>query len=189
MNVARPEETGAAPKRPESIEELFSALESPLLAYALRLVGDREAAEDVVQEAFMRLHSQFQEVREPRRWLYRTAHNLSINHLRRDSRLLPLEPHSAPTDSDTPAASDSHPDPDLLPDEQILRIEGIGLVRLCLRNLDPRSREVVRLKFEEDLSYKEIAERTGLGTGHVGYLLHHALKTLGGELARSGLVP
>jgi RNA polymerase sigma-70 factor (ECF subfamily) len=47
----------------------------------------------------------------------------------------------------------------------------------------------VRLKFQEDLSYKQISERTGLTTGHVGYLLHHALKTLGAELAGAGLAP
>jgi hypothetical protein len=66
-----------------------------------------------------------------------------------------------------------------LPDEQIVRSEGIGLVRLTLETLDERSRELIRLKFTENLSYKEISERTGLKTGHVGYLLHHALKDHG----------
>jgi len=186
MTVARPEESGAAP---ESIEELFSSLESPLLAYAHRLLGDRDAAQDVVQEAFMRLHSQFSAVREPRRWLYRTAHNLAINHLRQSSPVLPLEPYSIDPSDDAPPPHPSPADPDLLPDAQIIRLEGIGLVHLSLATLDPRSREVVRLKFEEDLSYKQIAEQTGLGIGHVGYLLHHALKALGNELARTGLVP
>ena len=187
MTVARPEESGAAP---ESIEELFSSLESPLLAYALRLLGDRESAQDIVQESFMRLHAQFSAVREPRRWLYRTAHNLAINHLRQSSRVIPLEPIPADPSEDTPPSRlQPQSDPDSLPDAQIIRLEGIGLVHLSLATLDPRSREVVRLKFEEGLSYKEIAEKTGLGTGHVGYLLHHALKALGSELARTGLVP
>ena len=43
----------------ETIEELFAALEAPLLTYALRLAGERGLAEDVVQEAFMKLHAQF----------------------------------------------------------------------------------------------------------------------------------
>jgi len=43
--------------------------------------------------------------------------------------------------------------------------------------LDPRSRELIQLKFNEELSYKEISARTGLSTGNVGYLLHHALKS------------
>ena len=64
-----PEQASAEPPGWETIEELFTALESPLLSYALRLAGDAGAAEDIVQEAFMRLHAQFDEVREPRRWL------------------------------------------------------------------------------------------------------------------------
>src|SRR5262245_21327552 len=74
----------------EPIEELFEALESPLLSYALRLLGDRALAEDTVQEAFMKLHKQFAEVREPRRWLYRTVHNLALNHRRASGRVVPM---------------------------------------------------------------------------------------------------
>src|SRR5262249_26699506 len=80
-------------------------------------------------------------------------------------------------------------DPQPLPDEQIARLEGIGLVRLGMKGLDKRSREVLRLKFTENLSYKEISARTGLKIGHVGYLLHHALKTMAEELAKNGVVP
>ena len=78
-------------------------------------------------------------------------------------------------------------DPEPLPDEQIIRWEGIGLVRLSLAALDERSRELVRLKFSEDLSYKQISERTGLTVGHVGYLLHHALMK-GGLFLGAGAV-
>ena len=63
----------AEPAPFETIEELFAALESPLLAYALRLVGERGPAEDITQEAFMRLHAQFAEVREPRRPCHKKA--------------------------------------------------------------------------------------------------------------------
>jgi len=168
--------------RAESIEELFAALESPLLSYALRLTQDRAVAEDAVQDAFMKLHAQFADVREPRRWLYRTVHNFALNQLRQSNKVVRM-PETF--DGDAPQTPDAEP----LPDEQIARLEGIGLVRLSLGSLDERSREVVRLKFEEDLSYKEISERTGLTTGHVGYLLHHALKTIGAELARTGLAP
>ena len=76
-----------------------------------------------------------------------------------------------------------------MPDEQIARWEGIGLVRLSLQTLDARSRELVQLKFNENLSYKEISERTGLSVSNVGYLLHHAIKTIAAELAKTGVVP
>jgi len=179
-----PDQASAEPPGWETIEELFAALESPLLSYALRLAGDAAAAEDTVQEAFMKLHAQFSEVREPRRWLYRTVHNLALNHRRQAGKIVSL---NLPGDDGAAPANDIA-DPQPLPDEQIARWEGIGLVRLSLATLDDRSRELVRLKFNEELSYKEISARTGLNTGHVGYLLHHALKAVADELARNGVV-
>ena len=188
MIVAQPAASADSP-RAESIEDLFAALESPLLSYALRLLGERALAEDTVQEAFMKLHAQFAEVREPRRWLYRTVHNLALNHRRQERKIVPLvnPAEDSPGTAQSPVEEAADPEP--LPDEQIIRWEGIGLVRLSLDTLDERSREVVRLKFDEDLSYKQISERTGLTTGHVGYLLHHALKTIAAELTKTGLIP
>src|SRR5437773_12423852 len=136
MAVAQTDAPSAKPARCETMEELFAALESPLLSYALRLLGDRALAEDAVQEAFMKLHSQFAEVREPRRWLYRTVHNLALNHRRQAAKVVPLE---APAGIPAQAALDTA-DPEPLPDEQIIRCEGIGLVRLSLSALDERSR-------------------------------------------------
>jgi RNA polymerase sigma factor (sigma-70 family) len=184
MALMRPDQANAGPSRPEPIEVLFEALESPLLSYALRLVGERSLAEDIVQEAFMRLHEHFAEVREPRRWLYRTTHNLALNQRRATSKIVPLDSNRG----DTGQAFEST-DPQPFPDEQIARWEGIGLVRLSLKSLDERSRQLIELKFHENLSYKEISSRTGLTVGHVGYLLHHAIKAVADELARNGMLP
>ena len=183
MAVMRPDEASAELPGWETIEELFAALESPLLGYALRYTGGRAQAEDVVQEAFMKLHAQFETVEKPRPWLYRTVHNLALNQRRASGRTVSLEPASE---------NENHPEPadaTLPPDEQMLRLEGIGLVRISLAALDERSRELVRLKFHDDLSYKDIAARTGLTTSNVGFILHHALKTIAAELAKTGVVP
>src|SRR5512143_1900533 len=104
MALMPPDQASAEPPGWGTIEELFAALESPLLSYALRLAGDGAAAEDIVQEAFMRLHAQFDEVREPRRWLYRTVHNLALNHRRQAGKIVPL---STPGDEDGPVAGDT----------------------------------------------------------------------------------
>ncbi len=185
MAAESPDAAGDPSGSGDNLEALFLVLEGALLNYALRLVKESEMAQDIVQEAFLKLHSQKVAVREPRAWLYRTVHNLALNHLRARARFIAL-----------PSRGDGNPDPiedaadaQSLPDEQLARWEGIGLVRLGLENLDARSREVVRLKFQEDLSYREIAAKTGLTSGHVGYLLHHAIKTLAADLARAGLLP
>src|SRR5215212_6460459 len=91
MTVAPPYAADANSPRFESIEELFAVLESPLLSYALRLLSERALAEDTVQEAFMKLYVQFNEVREPRRWLYRTVHNMALNHRRQTGRIVSME--------------------------------------------------------------------------------------------------
>jgi len=185
MAVMPPDQPSTEPSGAETLEELFAALESPLLSYALRLVGERAVAEDIVQEAFMRLHKEFERVNEPRRWLYRTAHNLALNQRRRDGKTVPLDAPAHEGAALCPEATDQQP----LPDEQIARWEGIGLVRLSLKGLDERSQELIRLKFNEGLSYKEIGARTGLTVGHVGYLLHHAIKAVADELVKNGIVP
>jgi RNA polymerase sigma factor (sigma-70 family) len=185
MAVMRPDDASIKSPVRGTIEEVFTALESPLLSYAARLTGTIELAEDIVQEAFMKLHAQFAEVREPKRWLYRTVHNLALNQRRSAARIVSLhQPDEAGVTPDSDV-----PDPMLMPDEQIARWEGIGLVRLSLESLDERSRELIRLKFTEDLSYQEISARTGLKAGHVGYLLHHALKAVATELAKTGGAP
>lgn len=166
----------------KSIEDAFLALEAPLLAYALRLLKEPAMAQDVVQEAFVRWHAEFETVRDPRRWLFRTVHNLALNQQRRDRKVIPLNP-------DEPGAAEIDLiDPLPLPDEQLARLESAGLVRLSLATLDERGRELIRLKFQENLSYKEMSARTGLAAGHVGYLLHHALKAIQSELAKSGVI-
>lgn len=183
--MAAAESASTAGPGPETLAGLFAALESPLLACAHRHVSDADMAQEIVQEAFLRLHAQFDQVREPRRWLYRTVHNLALNRRRDERRIVPLP--ARPGEGEDPAAH--APDPQPLPDEQIARWEAVGLVRLGLQSLDARSRALLELKFAQDLSYKDISARTGLSVGHVGYLLHHALKALAAELAKAGLLP
>jgi RNA polymerase sigma-70 factor (ECF subfamily) len=188
MAVMRPEKASAESPGWETIEELFAALEVPLLGYALRLTGELAQAEDVVQEAFMKLHAQFEQVRAPRRWLYRTVHNIALNQRRQASKIISL--NSSPTaENENPPVTSDIADPAPLPDEQIIRLEGIGSVRLSLESLDERSRELIRLKFTEELTYRDISARTGISVSNVGYILHHALKSIGDELARTGVVP
>lgn len=161
-----------------SLADVFERLEKPLLCYAYQLVKRPEVAQDLVQDAFVKLHGQNEKVRDPKPWLYRTVHNLAVNYHRRENRIVPL-----PEDSDKNENQSAH---EPMPDEQITRIEAIGQIRLVLQKLAPKKRELLRLKFEEELSYKEISLKTGLSVSNVGYQLHHLLKSLATEIQDSG---
>src|SRR5687768_9460098 len=65
---------------------LFESEESGLLRFAIGLVGRRMVAEDLVQETFLRLHKVWEQVENPRGWLYRSLRNLALNHLRDHAR-------------------------------------------------------------------------------------------------------
>ena len=162
------------PERP-SLAALFVAEEPGLLRYAVGLVGRRSVAEELVQETFLRLHPIFAEVENPRAWLYRSLRNLALNHLRDRKPESELHEETAPRPEAT------------LPAEQLGRDEAIGTVRLLLAEMAPEDRDLVQLKYLENLKYQEISRRTGLSVGNVGYRLHHLLKGLADSLRRAGI--
>ncbi|HEY8992014.1 MAG TPA: sigma-70 family RNA polymerase sigma factor [Luteolibacter sp.] len=156
-----------------SLREVFEAEETPLLHYAYGLTGVRETAEDLVQEAFLRLHRHWHEVRQPRPWLYRCVRNLALNHLRRSRRESPLDQfHEIPS-----PAADAH----------LGRLEAMGTLRQLMAELGEDDRRLLELKYREELKYDQIAARTGLSAGNVGYKLHHLLKNLADSLRRLGV--
>lgn len=185
MAVVESDDAEMNAREPGTLAEWFAVLEGPLLRYAQRLVQSADTAQDLVQEAFMKLHVQFDTVRAPKAWLFRTTHNLALNHLRAGSKVVPVD--FGPEGGEGMAAASSFTSTDPLPDEYLQRMEAIGQTRLCLKTLDERSRELLRLKFEENLSYREMSERTGLGVGNVGYILSMTLKQLGADLQKAGV--
>lgn len=170
----------------DSLEAIYIAHESELLTYARKLVHDEETAQDIVQEAFMRLHSVHSTVNHPKAWLYRTVHNLAVNHNRHTGKVVQVQFSPDKWEKDGTNLEDQT-DTQILPDERVVRTEAIAIAKSCIDKLDERSKTLVRLKFEEGLSYKEISERTGLSVSNVGYILHHALKQIANDLKDAGV--
>lgn len=158
-----------------TLRQVFEAEESPLLRYAHGLVGQRESAEDLVQEAFIKLHAHWEDVATPRAWLFRCIRNLALNHLRDHQR-------ESTSEFLNDLASDS-PDPD----QSLGKLEAIGTLQLLVSELEPADRQLISLKYHENLKYDQISQRTGLSVGNVGYKLHHALKNLADSLRRLGI--
>ena len=158
-----------------TLRQVFETEESPLLRYAYGLVGQRETAEDLVQEAFLKLHAHWDDVTNPRAWLFRSIRNLALNHLRDHQREIHTEfIHELAGDA---------PDPD----QALGHLEAIGTLQLLVSELDPADRQLIALKYHENLKYDQISQRTGLSVGNVGYKLHHALKNLADSLRSLGI--
>jgi RNA polymerase sigma factor (sigma-70 family) len=161
-------------RSPRNIAVLFESEESALLHFAIGIVGRRIVAEELVQEAFLRLHKEWAQVDNPRGWLYRTLRNLALNHLRG-------RPKETQFNEETEATEG------VLPREILGRNEAIGTVRMLLAEMSEDDRRLIRLKYTDDLKYQEISTKTGLSVGNVGFKLHHLLKGLLDGLRRAGI--
>ncbi len=158
---------------------LVARYERPLVRYAQSILGDVESARDVVQETFIRY------VREPRpelqsdarhceAWLFTVCRNRALDHQRKYARIIPMPlADERIAEEPSPAAATESRD------------SAASLFRM-LDALTPNQREVIRLKFQNDLSYKEIAEVTELSVTNVGFLLHTGLKRMRELLQESG---
>lgn len=160
-----------------AFEVILARYEGPLLRYAAR--HQPMAAQDLVQEVFLRLVKQRQELNgleSLSSWLYRVARNLAIDELRKEKRMERREQIVAVPEVQEPGASVAESD------------EVAELVTSKLMGLPPKQRDVLILKIQEEKSYREISSITGLSVSNVGYLIHQGLKTLARDLRATGVV-
>ncbi len=150
--------------------------EGPLVRYAAGITGDVEQARDVVQDAFLRLHSQNgNRPDNVQAWLYTVARRRALDIVRKETRMRSLDDGAAAV---CPCPMPIQP---AAMEQQETENHLLGL----LADLPDNQQEVVRLKFQHSLSYRDIADVTGLSISNVGYLLHTAIKRLREQLAVS----
>lgn len=161
--------------RPEAYGELVERCQDRLYPMVARLLGSREDAQDVLQDAFVRGYEkldQYQGGSSFYTWIYRITLNLAMSRLRkrRLRRLLHL-----PTARHDRSAFDP-PDgsPENAPSYSLERAEREAAVEAALATLDPDHRAVVILKDFEGRRYEEIGELLGIPVGTVRSRLHRA---------------
>lgn len=167
--TAHPMRTGKTAKR-EEFEEIVHRFELPLLQYARRITGDREQARDVVQETFVKFqrNGALRLEDEPATWLFTVCRNAALNVCRKERRMLYVgEEVIEARESEQP-----------MPFDQLEQKEATGFLLRIVSTLPLRQQEVIQLKFQNDLSYQQIAEIMQTTANNVGVLLHTALKTL-----------
>lgn len=151
--------------RAGSLEDLYERTGPAALRLAYFLSGDRELAQDLVQEAFARVAGRFHHLRRPdafEAYLRRTIANLFTSHLRRSR-----------AERAYLMTRRIHP-----PDQTISDVVERDRMWSALATLPPRQRAAVVLRFYEDLSERESANMLGCSTSAVNSLVEHAMVTL-----------
>ena len=151
----------------------LDAYEVRLIRYATWILNDVETAREVVQETFLRLCREERPARIADylgAWLFTVCRNLAFDTRKKEARMTPLG------DMDIQESRGRGVD------SELQHKETAGEIFKMLDGLPKNQREVVYLKFQCDLSYKEISEITKLSVSNVGFLIHTALKSLRKQL-------
>ena len=156
--------------------------QSGLVRYAQHFLGDLERGRDVVQDTFLQLCRQSPEKLENdikpvlRPWLFRVCRNRAIDICRKEKRM-----KLAPADELAQRIADPETGRSSgcsMPEAAAQKKEQADSLGTQIKRLPENQQEVLRLKFHAGLSYREIAEITGLTTSNVGFLLHTAITKL-----------
>ncbi len=175
--------------RPFDLVALIDEHQTPLLQYVRRLVNSPQDVEDIVQDAFLRLHRQVQSdgaasVANPVSWLFRVAHNRAMDFRRKRKRRKDHQPNV--TLNAQVRAEHQHDgqriDADLVERETIVR------AMAHLAQLPDEQQQIVVLKIMHGMTLREVGEVLGMPLGNVNYRLNKALATLAERLKAEGAI-
>jgi RNA polymerase sigma-70 factor, ECF subfamily len=153
--------------------------ESSIFSYVLKMVGSREDAEDITQEAFYQAYRTWTQV-DPEaaggyvKWCYRIAHNLAIDTLRKK------KPRAAEEEEMERTADERTPRPEEVYEHRVQS----GQIKDCIQSLEDKYREVLILRYQEEMSYEKIAEILELPVSTIETRIFRAKKMLREKLER-----
>lgn len=173
----------------EAFEVLWARYSASVRRHIIRTVQDESAAEDLVQEAFLRLWTsaeQWDGRGNFKSWFFRIARNLALNYLRtlRRRKQQPLE--MPPDDFDD--ADESAPDPDWMidtsirsPNAMLEQAEQSNLLWRLVEELPDDKREVLHLVYQKEMNLRDVAAEIGVPEGTVKSRLHYSIRRLAQE--------
>lgn len=175
---------------PGDLMAVVAHYQGSLLRYVGRTLGTTDhEAEDVVQETFVRLHLQVvknghKSIRSLTAWLFRAAHNLTVDVLRRRSRRI----KTVAADDESVSLPQEQASDELDTLTEVLRHEAREVALRELSKLDEDCRQVVMLKIIQEMTLRQVAEVIGISPAQVNYRLNKGLTELARRLQQSGVV-
>jgi RNA polymerase sigma-70 factor (ECF subfamily) len=152
----------------EAFTQLFHQLHQPVLNYIYRTVGDRQAAEDITQDAFIRAHERVGQLGPPwdfKSWVFRIASNLAIDYLRQGKRFVDVE---EPLDMGGPPTTRRPAE------RQVQRGEARQSVEATLVLMPTKYRQALVLREINGLTYSEVASALECSNDNARQLVHRA---------------
>ena len=173
----------------EALAALYDRYAGAVFAMALRIVADREVAEEVTQEIFLRVWRHAASY-DPKRgkvttWMLGLTHNLAIDQVRRRR----TQARPMPVDDDGEAMTADVPDPAVDVEAEVWGAERGRVLAAALQDLPPPQREVIEHAYFRGLTQVEIAARVGIPLGTVKTRLRLGVRRLRTILQSQGLTP
>src|SRR5436309_1670977 len=165
--------------RDSAFRELIRRYERPVFSLIYRMVRDRELAEDLAQDTFIKVLNHIDRYRPEFKlssWLFKIANNVAIDHLRRrtlDTISIDGAPHAQSAQAIEATAIDVAGDQESALDELEAREMGTAIER-AIAGLRPEYRSCILLRHVEGRSYEEIAATLDLPLGTVKTYIHRA---------------
>jgi RNA polymerase sigma-70 factor, ECF subfamily len=158
----------------ERITRIFELLRDPIFFYLMGILHNAAEAEDLTQEAFLKLYRAFhrrQHIENVRFWLFRAAHNLACDQLKREQHFERADDHT------WEAIQQQLHDPSLNPEQRVLQMERFERLHGALAWLSPQELKCMHLR-AEGFRYREIGEILGIGTKTAAEFLRRAMSKL-----------
>jgi RNA polymerase sigma-70 factor, ECF subfamily len=174
---------------PGAFEALLRRYRAPLFTFLLRMLGDRERAEDLAQETFLRIvkgASDWEHRARFQTWLFTIARNLCVDQSRRD-RFRRADSLDAEGRDGEPPMVESVPGAGIDPERGAASARIRPLLQEALLSLPAEQREVFILREQAGVPFREIAEMIGVNENTVKSRMRYALEALRKALAAAGV--
>lgn len=161
----------------EAYQELFSRYQKKLFTYIYHLVGNREETEDILQNVFSKTYKNidhFDVSRKFSSWIYRIAHNESVNFLKRKSKRYTVSWEDVSTSKDKLESASNDEKPEDMMEHQEIGKEIDG----ALEKLPPKYQQVLKMRYFQEYSYEDMGKILKKPVNTVGTLINRAKRKL-----------
>ncbi len=158
----------------KAFEHIVQRYQGKLFAYIMRLMNHRDEAHDITQDVFLKAYKHIQRFDTERKfssWVYRIAHNETVNWLKKKTRAK-VESLDSHVENGFQLADN------LNTEKAYIKEEDGGVVREAINSLPAKYKEVMELRYLKQQSYEEISEKLDKPINTVGTLINRAKKKL-----------